>query len=257
MPDLGLTRQAVLNHVTTMMGHPRVTLHVTAQQVNDVMSHFLDVISRRKPRVKYATLAATGGKQNYTPDPDKVGYGVLSVLVPRIDPIAPLLLSSGPRLDIFGYRYSYPYRDIAELEWDYTYFDMATRTLSSEIDWEFIDGDIYIYPAPTDSFQFAYAYAAPKVLGDEVSQTPGTMMQTDWDWFREIVLARVKQIEGAILRRYRGVPGSQLTLQTDGDDLVREGKEEEAELMKQLQLRTPELPFVKSGSSPAELPLGF
>jgi len=216
----------------------------------------LNVLSRRKPRVRYSTMVATGGKQNYRPDADKLGYGVLAVFIPRIDPIAPLLLSSGPRLDIFGYRYSYPYRNISELEIDYVYFDMSTRVLSSEIDWEFIDGEIWIYPAPTETFQFAYAYACPKILGNEATQTACTIVQSDWDWVQESVLARSKVIEGRILRRYSGIPGATASLQTDGANLVDEGTKDWERMMEQLELRTPELPFSKGGS-PADLPLTF
>jgi hypothetical protein len=113
------------------------------------------------------------------------------------------------------------------------------------------------YPAPTDSFQFAYAYAAPKILGDDVTQTPGTVLQQDWDWFLDSMTARVKTIEGRILRRYQGIPGAQVPLVTDGEQLVAEGERDWSAALEDLMLRTPELPFRKSGSSPAELPLGF
>ena len=167
-------------------------------------------------------------------------------------------------MDIFGYRYSYPYRDISELEIDYMYFDMATRTLSSEIDWEWIPDDtapqggkIWIYPAPVESFQFCYCYAAPKVIGDEVTQTPGTVTQQDWDWFLDAVTARVKMIEGRILRRYDQIPGATAPLRTDGGNLVTEGQKEWSAALEDLQLRTPELPFRKIGSSATMLPSSF
>lgn len=259
---LGLTYQYVVHHVSTQMGAPRIQLHVTPDQFLTSINYVLNVYSRRKPRIKFAVMNALPGRQRYTPLPNKVGYGVCGIMIPRLDPIAPLLLSAGPRLDIFGYRYSYPYRDIAELELDYAYFDMATRTLSSEIDWEFIrdddnQGEIWFYPAPVESFQFAYAYAAPKVLGDEVSQTQGTVPQVDWDLILDGVQARIKQIEGAILRRFSNIPGSTINLGTDGASLVDEGKKEESAWLEDLQLRTPELPLTKSGTSSSRLPLQF
>lgn len=260
---LGLTHQYVVWHVTTVaMAAPRIQLHVLPEQFQGVINYVMEVYSRRKPRVKFATLVAQPGKQSYDTLPGKEGYGVVGVMIPRLDPIAPLLLSAGPRLDIFGYRYSYPYRDIAELELDYMYFDMATRTLSSEIDWEFIrddneKGQIWFYPAPVESFQFAYAYATVKILGDEVTQTKGTVPEADWDLILDGVTAKIKQIEGQVLRRFRGIPGATAPLTLDGDALVEEGKKEESAWLEDLQLRTPEIPFQKSGSSSARLPLSY
>ena len=260
---LGLTHQYVVWHVSSVpMGAPRIQLHVTPDQFTGVINYVMNVYSRRKPRIRFATMTAQPGKQNYTPLPGKVGYGVVALMIPRIDPIAPLLLSAGPRLDIFGYRYSYPYRDIAELELDYMYFDMATRTLSSEIDWDYIldddnKGEIWFYPAPVESFQFAYAFADVKRLGDEVTETACTVPQVDWDLILDGVSARIKQIEGQILRRYSGIPGATASLSTDGDRLVEEGKKEESAWLEDLQLRTPEVPFRKSGSSSAMLPLQY
>lgn len=272
MSDLGLTYQTLFGdgtpgnpgYVPSTMGAPRIALHVTPEQMVYQANYVLNVYSRRKPRIKFATITAQPGKQNYDPLPGKVGYGVVGLMIPRADPIAPLLLSSGPRLDIFGYRYSYPYRDISELEIDYMYFDMATRVLSSEIDWEWIPdedaprgGQIWMYPAPVETFQFAYAYANPKVLGNEVTQTPGTIPQVDWDWVQDGVLARIKEIEGRILRRYDSVPGATVPLKTDGADLVTEGQREWSAALEDLQLRTPELPFRKIGSSATMLPSSY
>jgi len=269
MAELGLTYQYLFGdgtpgnpgYVPSTMGAPRIALHVTAAQLLYEANYVLNVYSRRKPRIKFATLSAQAGRQNFSPLAGKVGYGVVGVMVPRFDPIAPLLLSAGPRLDIFGYRYSYPYRDIAELEIDYMYFDMATRTLSSEIDWEWIldedapqGGYIWLYPAPVESFQFSYAWAAAKVLGDEVTQTPGTVPQVDWDLVQDGITARVKMIEGRILRRYDAIPGATAPLKTDGGTLVEEGQKEWSAFLEDLQLRTPELPFRKSGSSATMMP---
>jgi hypothetical protein len=262
-PVLGLTKQYVMSYVAESgLAAPAIQLHVTATQFNNEMDYVLNVFSRRKPRIRFATIMAQPGKQDYLVDPNKVGYGVVGLMIPRLDPIAPLLLSAGPRLDIFGYRYSYPYRDIAELEIDYMYFDMATRTLSSEIDWEFIrdddnQGRIWFYPAPVESFQFAYAYAAPKMYGDEVTQTPCTIPQADWDWILDGVTARIKMIEGRILRRYDGIPGATAPLRTDGASLAEEGQKEWSAALEDLQLRTPELPFRKVSSSSANLPLQY
>lgn len=259
MPELGLTYQYVVQWVASSMGAPVIQLHVDQTQFLNEINYVLNIYSRRKPRTKFWSIGATPGRQNYAPPSGKVGYGVVAVMPPRFDPIAPLLLSAGPRLDIFGYRYSYPYRDISELELDYSYFDTATRTLSSEIDWDFIVnddgvGEIWIYPAPVESFSFAYAYLAPKILGDEVTETPGTVQQGDWDWILDAVKARIKMLEGNILRRFSGIPGATAPLSTDGASLVEEGNKEWSAALEDLQLRTPEMPMRRGGNTAATLP---
>lgn len=256
MGSFGLTQQEVADYVFRNLGAPSIAVHTTPDTVQSEIQYVLRTLSRRKPVVKWTTKGATVGKQNYTPDPDKIGFGILHVGIPRIDPIAPLLLSSGPRLDIFGYRYSYPYRNIAELEIDYLYFDMATRVMSSDIDWEFIDGDIWIYPTPQDSFQFSYAYAVPKILANDATQTWATVHPHDEDWVLRGTLARVKSIEGRILRRYSGIPGSTASLNVDGEALTREGDEDWKACVEDLESRCPEIPFNKAGS-PTNVPLTF
>jgi hypothetical protein len=251
--NLGLTQQDVLEFVLQSLGAPSIDVHVTPAQIQNFMDQVVLKLSKSRPLIKWSTLAARAGVQNYTPNPGTLGFGIVTVGVPRIDPIAPLLLSAGPKLDIFGYRYSYPYRDISELEIDYIYFDMATRVLSAEIDWEFINGQIWITPMPVDSFQFSYAYSTRKRLGDLVSGFISTIRPQEEDVVKDAVLGYTQQLEGRILRRYGQIPGATASLATDGSDMVADGDAAVDKFQKWLD-NCPELPFMKSGS-PADLPL--
>jgi len=250
---LGLTIQDVFEYVVNSLGAPSIEIHVTPQQIRNFMNQVVLKLSKSRPLIKWSTLSATAGIQNYTPNAGQLGYGVVTVGIPRIDPIAPLLLSAGPKLDIFGYRYAYPYRDIQELEIDYMYFDMATRVLSAEIDFEFINGQIWITPVPVDGFQFSYAYSTQKALGDVVTQTIASIRPQEEDVVKDAVLGYTQQMEGRILRRYGQIPGATASLATDGREMVADG---EAAVQKFLDWcdNVPELPFKKSGS-PTDLPM--
>ena len=89
-----------------------------------------------------------------------------------------------------------------------------------------------------------------------MSQTPGTIPMGDWDMIQDGCLAQVKQLEGAILRRYDKIPGSTVSLGVDGKDLVAEGRKDWSAWLEDLQLRTPEIPMQKSGNQAARLPSG-
>jgi hypothetical protein len=256
MVDLGLTQQDVLQFVFDMMGVPTIMLRTPVKTIQTHMNTVLEKFSRKKPRIKFSTLGASAGKQGYPIDPNASGYGVIDVMLPRLDPIAPLLLSSGPRLDIFGYRYSYPYRDIAELEIDYIYFEMATRVLSSDIDWQVIDDNLFLYPCPTDTFQLSYAYAAPKILGDKNTNTPCTIPRGDWDLIKDGVLALTKITEGSILNRIPQVPGTNFTQPFNGDQLLKDGQNEWQKWEDTLNSRTPLTPPTK-GSNGGRLVVGY
>ena len=139
--------------------------------------------------------------------------------------------SSGPRMDIFGYRYSYPYRDISELYIDYMYFTEATKILSSDFQWDYRDGKLLITPKPDEPFSLSFAAAHPR----DMSSIPAS----DIDWVRMHVLAQTEIAVGRVRRKYR-IPGSHSEQLLDGSVMVQEGLQRllamEAELMK----RTPD-----------------
>lgn len=139
--------------------------------------------------------------------------------------------SSGPRLDIFGYRYSYPYRDISELYIDYMYFTEATKILSSDFQWDFRDGKLYITPKPDEPFTLTFAAAHPR----DMSSIPAS----DIDWVRMHVLAQTEIAVGRVRRKFR-VPGSHSEQIMDGPQLVQEGLMRLQTMEQELLHRTPD-----------------
>lgn len=95
----------IFKYVKAIMGYPVVEIEITDEQLNLFLKNSLETYSRVIPYIKWYSIPAFPGVQEYILDKGDIGNGIVDVMIPRIDPIAPLMLSSGPRMDIFGYRY--------------------------------------------------------------------------------------------------------------------------------------------------------
>jgi hypothetical protein len=232
-----ITEPEIFKYALAQLGHPFINVEITPEQMKEFLSHALTVYSRKIPKIRWFSLPAYAGVQSYTLPRDTIGYGIINVMIPRLDPIAPLLLSSGPRLDIFGYRYSYPYRDISELFIDYWYFAEATRILSSEFDWEWMDGKLRIHPKPDTPFTLTYASAFPR----DIHSFP----IDDVDWLKTYILAQTKIAVGSVRRKFQ-IPGAQSGQPLDGIALVDEGREELRLAEQDLDARTPPFPIQRT-----------
>ena len=232
-----VSEEALVDYCRTLLGWPVIEVEVDIKQFKRLLQNALDKYSRLIPKIRWFSIPAFAGIQEYELPRDTIGYGVTEVMIPRLDPIAPLLLSSGPRLDIFGYRYSYPYRDINELFIDQFYFKEAARILSADFDWEFLDGALRIHPKPDEPFPLTYASAFPHDLA--------SIPLDDQDWFRDYLLAQMKIIVGHIRRKF-SIPGAQTGQQLDGREMVQEGTILLAAAEKDLLARTPPFPLYRT-----------
>lgn len=229
--------EGIFKYVKGILGFPIVDVEVTDEQLQEFLKNTLETYSRMIPDIKWFSITAYAGVQEYKLNRDTIGYGVVKVMIPRLDPIAPLLLSSGPRLDIFGYRYSYPYRDLSELFTDYMYFSEAQRILSADFDWEYLNGALRIHPKPDEAFPLSYASAFPRGMD--------AVPMSDLDWVRKHLLAQTKMAVGHARRKYH-VPGAQTPQLLDGRDLVNEAIAELQLAEEELLRRTPPFPVLRS-----------
>lgn len=227
---------SVYHYVKSMFGWPIVEVEITDEMLEYFLKNSLELYSRVIPNIKAFSLASIPGIQEYVLPAETVGYGVVEVMVPHFDPIAPLLISSGPRMDIFGYRYSYPYRDISELFIDFTYYKEASKMLSADLDWEFIEGKLLIYPRPDEQFFITYMSAFPWDIY--------TIPKADVDWVRMHVLAQAEIAVGRVRRKFR-LPGAQTEQLLDGRELTMEGERRLQMAEAELKLRTPALPMYR------------
>lgn len=244
IPDTDFTVKGLKQYCLRKLGHPHVKVEIDSDGLNECIKDTVLLYAHYKPILKNFTAAVGEGGNSVDVPKENRGLGVFDVQIPRLDPIAPLLLSSGPKLDIFGYRYSYPYRDISELNYDYNYFDMATRVLSSEFDWGEVrqnDGSykIMFSPKALEAFTLTYVCAHPvKSLNDVEPQ--------EQDWFKGYCLALVKEIVGRVRSKYDRIPGVQSDVRLDGPQLLAESAKEKTDLTQELILRSPFVGFLKA-----------
>lgn len=237
VPIVQEDEQDVFDWVKSSLGGDIITLELTDKTLQNFLKQALAKYSRVCPTLQYFSLGASPGVQEYYPDKSTIGYGIVDVMIPRLDPIAPMLLSSGPRLDIFGYRYSYPYRDISELTIDYYYFAEATRVLSSDFDWEYFNGALHIHPSPDEAFTLTYVAAHPRSVA--------TMPAADIDWVRNYTLAQAIRSQGYTRRKFN-IPGAQTGQRMDGDQQVAEGNAMLQALEQDLMLRAEPFPLLRN-----------
>lgn len=133
-----IDEESILRWVKGMMGAPKRRIEIDDETLSSFLEMSLEEYSRHIPDLRWFSMPAFAGVQAYRPKPHQIGNGVVDVMVPRIDPIAPLLMSSGPRLDIFSYRYCFAGDTSVSL------LDGRERTILEVIE-EYGDGPFWVY----------------------------------------------------------------------------------------------------------------
>jgi hypothetical protein len=281
MAGLGMTYQQLQKYLMEQMGYPKIQVHLTSDQYVNCINNCLKLYGRNRPVIRYQSVFAqpvAGDDGIFDPsgpptppgtvttvpattpqfqlsntsqynqgipiDPSTIGYGILSASPQFQNALIPLMSADNPDRDLFAFRLGYnPYYDIASLEYDFAYYDMVNRVLSSEYEWEYLDGQLFIYPPLDQGTYISVCCAVPPELGDENSGTISTFKFSDEDWLQDAAMAQVKMLEGRILRRYNVIPGATAPLTLDGPELVREGKEEWEDAKKTLNARVPHIPM--------------
>lgn len=287
MAGLGLTYQQLQKYLMEQMGYPSIQVHLTSQQYVNCINTCMKLYGRNRPVIRFQSVFAQpvagddgifdpsgpptppgtstiigpttpdfteGNTSQYNQgipiDPSTIGYGIIAASPQFQNALIPLMSADNPDRDLFAFRLGYnPYYDIASLEYDFAYYDMVNRVLSSEYEWEYIDGKLFIYPPLDQGTYISVCCAVPPQLGDENSQTVSTFKFSDEDWLQDAALSRVKELEGRILRRINQVPGATAAITLDGPALVQEGKDEWEEAKKVLKARIPPLPMFMGNSN--------
>lgn len=138
---------------------------------------------------------------------------------------------------------SFPLRSILDFAggyFDLSQYYMARQNLETANDilgrkrgWEIFDGKLHIYPSLKDSSRVAIVYG--KVLDPEKFEED--------EWVRSYSVASAKIMLGNIRRKLSGFSAAGGAAQTDGGDLINEGKQEQTDLIASLKDGRPSLPF--------------
>lgn len=130
----------------------------------------------------------------------------------------------------------------------FQYLEQARRISSSEFEWhaqwDRTSGYYYIYYEAAETYShMSYEYKWHLTPDDDASTGLSWLPDQNADWFVDFVTARAKQTLGRQLRKFGGIAtpeGGQD--QTDGEQLVSEGREDELRLREAIKLLRPPLP---------------
>lgn len=129
----------------------------------------------------------------------------------------------------------------ATTDFDLTLYQMYLKNLEDiksvlnlEKMYDIINDKIILYPPTSEIHQIGILYTKLDDF-DKLDQEP---------WIKDYSLARTKMILGTVRRKFSGMQAATGTVQTDGEALIGEAKEEMNRLNEELDLMRPPLPFM-------------
>lgn len=128
---------------------------------------------------------------------------------------------------------------IGHIDAYFRWLSSTAKVLSAEFDWEYDEnsGTLMVTPLPQAVIPFQVIYPAPK--------STDNVPERDEDILLDLTLAYSKQILARILRKFAEIPGSTLTIPTDGSELMKEGLEAEQRVLETLKARAIPPPFIQ------------
>lgn len=221
------TAAEVLKYVKASLGAPKRALELDDTQITQALRRAVRYWGTKKPSIRKDFLVINNGQQKYdlTALSKPFGKGLINVYQ---EPV------TSPQSVFNEFEYyrlrQPPYVDITELVLDQIYYKEIGYVTGTQFQWEWIQDQsvLLVAPIPSRTYNLGYDYVIePGDIGD--------VLLNDQGWVVDYTLALTKQMLGMVRRKFKGVPGNELAVDTDGDDLVREGKEEQEALKEGLQ----------------------
>lgn len=231
-----IDKLSVYRYGFALLGAPIVRVEADLEaQLESFLESAFETFSRFRPTLRWFSHPIQAGQTYFRPRADTVGYGITEVLVPRLDPIIPML-STSPLIDVFAFRYGLAYRDLAEVFLEYNFYNMARQILSSDFKWRWIDGGIGFHPRPEEGFALTYCSA----FQHDIVSFPRDHM----DWLKKYVYALLQQAVGNARDKFPMIGGANSPQRTNGDRLVRSGEVLQEKLEAQAEQRAMRIPLL-------------
>lgn len=212
-----------------MLGYPTRRVELEQAQIDSVLLKAVSKYAQGMPCIKRSWIQGAVGRQsyNFTTLSKPYGKGVIAVYP------EPIHSPQSPFNEFDYWRMRQPaHIEAGDLLNDKLYFKQLQQLTGTEFDWEWDQGSatLLITPSPTRALRLAYEYEDDPT---EITDIP----VTGHDWVADYALALCKQIVGRVRNKFQGVPGNELSIQTDGAELISEGQQEQEKLEQKLEER--------------------
>jgi hypothetical protein len=219
----------VISFVRAQLGHPKRVIELDDTQIKEAIKRAVRKWSTTIPNIRKGYFQANSGQQAYnlTTLGKEFGKGVIMVYP------EPITSPQAVYNDFEYYRLRQPpYVDMGELVVDQIYYREIGILTGTDFDWHWDEGTttILLKPIPSRSFVCAYDYNDPPDTIDEVPVY-------SQGWVVDYTLALSKEMLGRVRDKFKGVPGNDLPVETDGADLISEGQSLQEELKETLWTR--------------------
>jgi len=216
------TNSEIQQYVLAQLGFPKRSIELDNQNIKQAIKRAVGFYGSKKPILKKSFIEVLSGQQayNFTTLGKPFGKGVVTVYP------EPIHRTAGTYSEWEYYRLRVPpYVDMGEVVADKMYFKDIAYVTGTDWDWEWIQHQttLLLTPTPTRSFTLAYDYNASP---DKISDVP----LGDQGWVVDYTLALCKEMLGRVRNKYQGVPGNELPVSTDGNDLLNEGRDDQQRL---------------------------
>ncbi len=223
------TTADVSTYIISRLGGPKRIVELDATNITEATKRAVGMYGSSKPLFKFSYINVLVGVQSYDLSSLSKPYGRGLVEVfpePISTPTADFTVFEHWRLRA-------PTYNMSDIVLDKMYYDEIRRVTGTEFDWHWEqDGtQLLITPSPTRTFNLGYKYS---ISPADITEVP----LADQGWVADFALAISKEMLGRVRVKFQGVAGNELSVDTDGSDLLSEAQSEQEALKESLKTKS-------------------
>lgn len=214
------------------LGYPTINVELTDEQFNIIIKNAVQYLNTYAPRLETTFYSV----QTYVGQVVLIDYPYINSILEVIASVDYLIGLGVPIQAIMKIPFSYAascYPDYTQnFITNYASYDMAKRMFGLNISWELIQPNI-VQLLPTPYMETTFGF----VLTTNHKSDLSSLDDYEKLWLTKFCTARAKNIVGRIRSKYSGVSLPIGSLDSDGNALIAEAREEETALLEDLRSR--------------------
>lgn len=218
----------VISHIKSMLGFPKRAIELDKSNYEAAVHRALTKLSSTKPLFKIQSFNILAGSQAYDLSEGGLdlpyGRGVTDVQrAPLETPYTEFNVFQWWRMR------TPPHIEAGDIVMDTIYQNEVANVTGTRFDWMWYPDTkiILLTPTPVDSRLGAYEYNA--IPSDITEVGPA-----DKGWVVDYALALTKEMLGRVRGKFKGIPGTEISVDTDASELLSEAQQEKEALEEKL-----------------------